>query len=285
MKNKYALIVFFELMFSGAVCLAGLPIKLSTDKSNYLPYEPVYLKIERADPKASNIKIRSLEYGDFGLEIGTPRGASSSYKPSVSVCLANTGVEKDESVAFSILILNNAKLVTSESGTYVLTLYDHERNQLAWPINFNVAQPTLNEDREAMKIIESAPYEYGLFAYLEGGDHIEKGIGIFKKLASTKSMYRSMARTVLAMNYSEDALSDKTGLIMRKKNPEFVRQYSEGFDDATPEYLQLQTSHKILANLKHEEIPSSLLSQIGIVKKRFSGKVTPGFFKNVKDLN
>ncbi|MEO6039499.1 MAG: hypothetical protein ABIQ93_13885 [Saprospiraceae bacterium] len=279
-----SLLIFLIPLELTAVCVWAMPqVQISLDKSIYLKYEPIYLKMEKTNPLKSGVVVTPLEYDELLLEIQPPDGPKYLYRPMMHACILNSGTANENIVAFSTVILNRGNVVTDHSGSYTFSLIDRVHNSLGWPISVTVIEPTTKQDIEVKNTIEENPFQYGLFAYLEGGDHIAKGKEIFERIAAVNSGYRTKARAILAMNFSHDAIDAVTGKISRKKSIELVNTYFDGDDENVPEYLKFKTTQLIVTHFKNKDFPDRVRSQINEVKARFSGKPIPEFYKDMNE--
>ena len=264
------------------IAIAEPPFLLETDKQSYLQFQPVYLKLSSSNSKNNDMQVRPLEFGDFVLKMEFPDGTRSIYRPMIQAC-SFSGAPRTKGVEYSTLILNGAELVSSKIGMYTLILTDRSGYIVSWPISYRVEEPVMPEDKQAKQLIETDPIGYGMFIYMEGGDHLVQGHAIVKNLSESRSSYSSFARAVLAINYSHDALNSENGSILRRKNPGLVENLYDGDQsNEVPEYLKLKGCHAVFSHLNSDEVSSNLQTRINEVRNRNKNNMTPFFFDNVR---
>ncbi|MDQ3000106.1 MAG: hypothetical protein M3Y08_02415 [Fibrobacterota bacterium] len=262
--------IFVIVLSSIFAVLAKPVLKLTADKTQYLVYQPVYLKIERVnEPSAGEPRFIALEYQDIVLEITYPNKEKGQYKPPMQVCM---GLDAEfQKIAYSTLILSEGKIVTSQPGSFSIRLLDLNGNQVSPASHFSVSLPKTVEDRKALDLINSNPQSFAWFIYLEGGDHIPNGMDITQRLAGTNSSYAGFSQSVLALNFSEVAYDFTKNKIKRDRDFEKVRAlFLVGSEESNGEYLQLRVCESMVKNFDKKNYPKEWHSRIRAVKNKYN---------------
>src|SRR5690606_1188221 len=266
MISPFKCIVFLSLT---VVVFSAPRVKLTTDKHTYLPYEPVYLKIQLMNHEDPAYTIHQLEFAKNRLKITPPEGEPYFYSAPILACNITPSKEPSLKVVFGTLIASGETLVTAKPGLYTLEL-DSEQSSMA---SFNVIPARSPEDVRAVELIEKDPYSFAQFIYLEGGEHLRKGLEVSKTLAAGRSQYSGLAKSILALNYSQSFLG--FGLPGGKARSKDMREVEKHFPvemDGVPEYIQITMASMIRRSFGHGEIPATMQAGFQKIKRDLESK-------------
>ena len=242
-NNAFYIVSLFSL------CSYCQLITLSLDKSTYLIGEPVYVKLATA----AKIPL-SLECHIYSLQIYRPDGQIEKYfPPAIAECneaydVANgVAIEKQGySEDYACLIISDEnRLLFNIDGRYNLRLVSNDGNsELSNPILLTMCMPITVSDLSSYFLIMENPYEYGLFMYLEAGEHLKKGFEIINSLAEINSSYSDNAKFVLSTNYSE-GYYDFTAKQERPINIQKAINLSQCKNHNAQKYTRLRNAQKL----------------------------------------
>lgn len=225
--TKIIFIITLALIPAAASAFVGI----SADKTDYLPYEAIYLTME-LDEAAITEGFRWGALEDMNAEvtlfITPPDGDEFFYRPPMRV---EGAFEEVNTVEHATLILHGGKVITAATGPYRLIVRDSNGIPVSNELWLNVNEPENPADSKAVKRIAAHAREYGMFVYLGGGDHITNGAAIAKELADGDSSFRPNARAVVASNYSQVYYDWKEKKVKRAPDLEKVMEYMPEADD------------------------------------------------------
>ena len=241
-------------------------IKISTDKNQYLKYEPVYLEIEYIDSlspegfyKGSLVDDRS----DIDLVIINPTNNVIKYSPPLHIRrYANAD---DDNVFFETLLISDGQLIFSEVGTYILYVAEKgNRRQLSNNLNVTIEKSVSNDELHLQCEIEKHALDYGWFVYLNGGDQFEYEKEIVNVIVNINLRYKSVAKVILAINNSEIKYDWKNKRIERDKDFKGIKEL---FMDNTeikclPNILKWMLMNRFIDNFESEKISKELNTKI-----------------------
>lgn len=251
-------------------------VSLSTEKTNYLQYEPVYIEIQYVEnivPAGFYISGLCDQAARIGLIIITPDGDTKLYNSPIQ---AFTMMRQTDRRNFDeTLILNDGKIITASPGKYEFYLTDKQtKEKISNSIFVTVNSPKTPEEIKAIETITANPSQYGAFVYLEGGDQFSYGKNIVNYLAESNTDLQGIARTILAINSSQIKYDWVSNKIERDKDINKVLQYfpkNQSDGKFIPKYLQLRSSQMVISQF--ENIPISLKEEIKSISKKFSAEI------------
>ncbi|OGJ87618.1 MAG: hypothetical protein A2268_04225 [Candidatus Raymondbacteria bacterium RifOxyA12_full_50_37] len=275
--KRLKLLIIWEVLLLGQI-YGSTYITISSDKKDYLVYDPIYLTMEFDTLKApANFIFGSLENSNVNmvLVIETPSGILSYTPPETDITIDREAfrIGRIYTTEYATIVLHRGMAITSLPGKYLLFIRQKTQNKtISNKIQLVISEPVLNNDTKAMRIIKNKPEAYALFIYLEGGEHIKEGFAILKDLCETNSSYTEIAKTVLMLNYSERYYDWKQNKIEREIDFNKVEKYLNEVDiDKMPEYLKLRMCSKILRNTNRGRINNSLFNKLNTIKNNVTG--------------
>lgn len=239
---------------------------LTAERSSYLLGEPVYLRIQSAEPATP-----SLEEGTVLLAIKCAGEGERIYRPPLRLrgtpaAPARMPESSGGSVRFARIIFSDGELVFGKPGRYRLRLLSAASSASAGPgkvpgsgtsqTNGDAAglalsdslavvfrEPTLPPDKQAYAIISRNPGEYGLAVYLEGGDQLRQGLAIMSDLAASQSAYSRVASFVLSSDWSQD-FTDYRGPHSRPIDLQKALAWAQ-WDRSQGAYIPLRNAYRL----------------------------------------
>lgn len=237
-------------------------VKISSDKINYVKYEPIYLSVEY-DSLLTPIGFpRKPIYDDMaGIRIVIEKdGNKSNYNHFVraSMPLDIENVDKH----YITLLVNNGSVITGKSGKVKFYVIDKITElQISNVYTIIITEPSTSDEIQAMSIIERNLPSYSAFICFEGGDQFKEGKDILKELAQMSNNFGCVASLLLAINEATDFIP--VGKPARRKSASKSFDYSRSNNsDKGPMYLKLRLCETWITQVASQQITKDMQDYI-----------------------
>lgn len=287
-----------QLIFLTILCFCYITfateqfVVINTEKDNYLVYEPIYLEIEFMKdkiPEGFYISALDDEISQIGLRITLPDGKQIEY--STMWKFSNFPSKEKDMIYFETVIVQKGEVITAKPGIYLLSIFNKSDNlQISNELSVQFVNPATSDQVEAIKSIQKNPNQYGLFMYLNGGDHLAEGKEIVETLAELETPVQEVARAVVAMNYSQLSYNWAKREIRREKDPVKVNNFFPKIselkkDQYMPKYLTLAASNLVLTQIDNSQLSSEVKKNIQDIKLKYTKTILEkGEFSKVKEF-
>lgn len=260
-------------MLATAASAKPAPVRL-TGPAEVKRFEPLYLRMDLVDAAGcAGCEFGPLEMTEMRLSITYPDGSVGRYAPPIKGCRFDHAADfAPDPTAFSTVIISGGKVVTERPGRYKLVLLGPSETPVSDPLELTVSGDlTLAESQLLETITPENSYEYGLFVYFGGGDHLAKGLEVVNRMARSGTRYAVWAKPVLANNYAQAVYDWKTGRVKRAIDLQKVRENLPGEADPVSENIRISVAGTLLAHKGYSGLDPELRSRISSIHKRFKG--------------
>lgn len=243
-------------------------LSLSHERGSVRQFEPIYLKLERADPqRCPGCPLAPLEEGILKLQIKRPGEPSRLYVPPMMVC-SKTDPDPGRTLVYQTVILSAGALVTADAGPLELTVLDATGAAVSNALMLQVleAGAELRPDLAAA-IAQHAP-AYGMYVYLAGGDHLPEGSRIVHALADAGSDYSRWARPILANNYARMSYDWTNQRVQRPADLGRVRTYLPAWTDGSSENIKMEIAQSLVTAYGVGNLDEPLRARLREFKQR-----------------
>lgn len=258
-------------------------ISISSNKVNYLVYEPIYLEMKLINNE-NNIIFGSLEEMNIDMYLEIIKGSDViRYESPIKVdkvrdiaILDNRSpfkknkstnkIKYSESnyIEYDVVFITGNKVITEEPGIYQLRLRMKKQpnRTISNTLNLYFNKPQKVEDINAIKLIDINPKQYALCVYLEGGDHLKDGIKILKELINTNSEYSNTAELIMSINNSHSYFDWKENKILREPQGKDMDKYLDNIGNVNKDtYLKLRLIDTIIKHTKNNKLNENILNK------------------------
>jgi hypothetical protein len=255
------------------------PLKLDLEKTSYIIYEPIYLKISKTTPEQIGFGAIEDHLNQFSLVIKEPSNVLYLYSPPMGIDrFVNENYTEPQKVIECIISMHG-RVITKMPGKYEFWMIHSEDNDArklseispaSNKLTISIQSAQQHDDIEAIKTIESNQTAYATFLYLKGGDHIKEGLSIFEKLSDSESSFKAMAKAILSINYCQ-SFYDIDRKAMREKDMNKVNKYFPSENEQNlNSILKLNSADMLLNAFKENDIPYALLKRAKTIKSENS---------------
>jgi hypothetical protein len=230
MNQLFYITSFF--IFIQTVCGYDGALNISTEGTEYLPYEPIYI---RCYYKGDQMISISPGADEITIHIrNTTANRETEFHPIEQIDKICANCSKSKMQPAEVYKVMNVLNITSDARGW---LFEKPGDYLVWitlnsgdapsnTVSIKIATPT-GPDIAVAESIRKCP-GFSMFVYLEGGDMFDKALAIAEKIAEGKSGYAAGMKDLLVKNYSQQSCS-REGKTRLSDFEKVKRYYNSGF--------------------------------------------------------
>jgi hypothetical protein len=294
MRSPILVCLFAAVLAAPLSAAAQLRVALSTDKTNYVPGEPVIAHVQIINEGAEPVQVPMMltpEYGALKYLITPEDGGEVEFVPWTLIENVRTqtlGAKQAVNVAARIFF-GAGGWTFVRAGSYQVRA--RLLGVVSEPARVVVQPPATDAERRQSDRVVAHP-EAGFVLLFEGGDHLSAGIELLREIAPSNTRLSGYANYTLGVMHSKPFADYTKGTIRQPNWTEAERFLRRGMDLIPNEALSFRINNQslltraLVTNGKAAEA-TKLRQQFSVylkddLLKRDLPAALKGFVQNVK---